>query len=211
MKKHGQLCVVAGVAALLSTTALAAVSNIKEMENGSQISITGTVESVKNEREFKLRDSTGTINVDIESNESVVLKQGDSVTVSGKVDKGLLKTDINANTVKVNKNIAQAVGDAIEGRTGVSLEGATPYDINKLPKEGLVKVSGTVTDVDNEKEFTLKDATGAINVDVESAEKAAITKGAEVTVIGYVDKSMFGKDINASRVLVTADATMANQ
>lgn len=207
MKSFSTTFVAAGLIALVSTSALAAITTVKSMNNGSQVNVTGTVESVQNEREFTLRDKTGTINVDIESDQSVVLKKGDSVTVSGMVDKDLFGTDINASTVTVNKDMVEAVGDAIEGRTPISLEGATKYNINKLPKEGLVKVSGTVTEVDNEKEFTVKDSTGSIKVDVESAETAALTRGAEVTVIGYVDTGMFGKDINARKVLVIADSS----
>lgn len=209
MKNLNATFAAAGLMALVSTSALAAITTVKSMNNGSQVNVTGTVESVQNEREFTLRDKTGTINVDIESDQSVVLKEGDNVTVSGMVDKDLFGTDINASKVMVNKNMAEAVGDAIEGRTPISLEGATKYNINKLPKEGLVKVSGTVTEVDNEKEFTVKDSTGSIKVDVESAETAALTKGAEVTVIGYVDTNMFGKDINARKVLVVADSSSA--
>lgn len=211
MKNLSKTFALTGLAALFSTTAFGAIDTIKTMKSGSTVSIDGNVESIKNEREFTLRDKTGTINVDIESNQSVVLKQGDNVTVNGKLDKNVLGADINATTVTVNKNVAQAVGDAIEGRTGLSLEGATAYTINNLPKEGLVKISGKVSDVDNEKKFTVKDATGSIKVQVESAETAALTEGAEVTVIGYVDNGLLGKDINAHKVLVVADASPTRQ
>jgi uncharacterized protein YdeI (BOF family) len=206
MKNYSNGFVIAGLATLVSTSALAAIKDIKDMGNGSQVNITGTVDTVRNERKFLLRDASGTIAVEIASNQSVVLKQGDTVAVTGVVDKGMLTTDINASQVTVHKNVAQAVGDTIESRTGVSLEGATTYSINSLPKEGLVKVSGKVTDVDNEKKFTVADDTGSIKVDVQSPETAALTKGAEVTVIGYVDSGMLGKDINARKVLVVADA-----
>lgn len=197
--------------ALMSATAIAAVNNIKDMKNGSQIHLTGTVDSVNNAREFTLRDNSGTIDIDIISNDSVVLKKGDSVTVSGTVDKDLFDTDIKATQVAVNKSMGKAIGDAIEGNTSLSLEGATSYKINSLPAQGLVKVSGTVSKVDSEKEFTLNDGTGKINIDIQSSETAAIMKGSEVTVIGYVDKGLLGTDINAHKVLVVADATpMAN-
>lgn len=194
------------VATLLSTSALAAVNDVKGMENGSQVNISGTVDSVQNEREFTLRDDTGTVSVDIKSNESVVLKRGDQVTVNGTIDKGLFGTDINASTVTVDKGIAKAIGDTIESRTDISLEDADSYTINNLPRQGLVKITGMVIDVDNEKKFTLEDPTGSIDVDVDSAEAVALTKGAKVTVIGNVNDGMFGKDINAHKVLIVADA-----
>jgi len=206
-----QVIFIAGVA-LVSSAALADVANVRSMQDGQQIDITATVDRVQNEREFTLRDSSGTINVDIESNESVVLKPGDTVDVSGILDKGWFGADINASQVIVHKGVAQAMGDAIEGRTNLSLEGATSYNIRNLPKEGLVKVTGTVTAVKNEKEFTVKDTTGSIKVDVESSETAALTKGAEVTVVGYVDRGVLGtRDINAHKVLVLSNASpMAN-
>lgn len=193
---------------LLSSSALAKnIDELKSMKGGSPVTFSATVDSVDNEREFTVRDKSGTIDVEITSEQSVVLEKGDKVTIIGKLDKNPLGTEINASKVTVSKNIARAVGDAIEGHTSVSLEGATSYDIKNLPKEGLVKVSGTVSDVDNEKEFTVRDATGSVNVDVKSEETVALTKGAEVTVIGYVDNGMFGKDIQAHKVLVIADAT----
>jgi uncharacterized protein YdeI (BOF family) len=207
MKNFSKTLTAAGLAALLSTSALAAINNIRDLKDGSQVTLNGTVDSVQNEREFTLRDETGKIGIDIKSGESVVLKAGDNVTVNGMVDKSLLGTDINARNVTVDKTIARAIGDTIEGNTSMSLEGATMYNIKSLPKEGLVKVSGTVTKVDNEKKFTVKDSTGSIKVDVKSAETAELAKGAQVTVIGYVDSGIFTKDIDARKVLVVADAS----
>jgi uncharacterized protein YdeI (BOF family) len=135
-----------------------------------------------------------------------VLKQGEKVSISGVVDSGITGVDVNADTVTVRKDLVSAVGDAIESNTQMSLDGAETYDIKKLPKEGLVKVSGTVTDIDDAEHFTIKDQTGSINVKMTSTERAALTEGAEVTVIGYVDNGLFSKNINANKVLVVADA-----
>ena len=206
MKYYGKTLAVTLTAALVSTSALASTATVKNMPDKGHVTLEGTVSSVENAREFTLRDAAGTIDVDIDSNQSVVIKNGDKVTVDGVVDKGITGTGINARSVTVQKNMAEAAGDAIEGNTDISLEGATVYNIENLPDKGLVKISGTVTHVDNEKKFTLKDSTGSINVDIESSETAALTEGAEVTVIGYVDKGMLGKDINANKVLVTASA-----
>lgn len=209
MKHYTTKLALTGVLALLSTTALAAtdIGAVKSLDNGNQVSLTATVDSVQNEREFTLRDATGTIKVDIESSQSVVLKQGDSVTVNGTVDKGVLGTDINASTVTVNKKSASTMD--LNTLAEAPLVNATAYNISNLPKQGLVRISGTVADVSNEKEFTLKDPTGSIDVNVESSENAAVTEGAQVTVIGYVQNGLFSKDINASKVQVVADASPA--
>jgi uncharacterized protein YdeI (BOF family) len=211
MKISNNAVLIASLTALMSTSALAAndiigIDAVKKLKDGTQVSLTGTVDSVKSEREFTLRDKTGTLDIDIESNESVILKPGDNVAINGVVDSGLTGTDVNASKVMVRKDIVSAVGDAIESNTGMSLEGAETYTIKTLPKEGLVKVSGTVTDVDNERHFTIKDKTGSVDVEMTSNEKAVLTEGAEVTVIGYVADGLLSKDIKASKVLVLADA-----
>jgi len=206
VKTYRNALIIAGLSACLCSGAEAAVTHIKEMRNGDPVALTGTVDNVRNERKFTLRDKTGAINVDIISNQSEVLKKGDTVTVSGTVDKQLFRSDIDATDIQVNKNIAEAVGDMIEGHTAFSFEGATPHTIANLPKEGLVKVSGVVTDVDSEKKFTLTDDTGIIEVDMAASETAVLTEGAKVTVIGYVDNGFLGKDINAGKIVVLADA-----
>jgi len=206
MKQFYKPMMFAGLSALLSGTALAADTTIKTLPEKGTVSLSGTVASVENPREFTLRDATGTIGVDISSSQSVVLKKGDKVTVNGVIDNDITGTDINATEVTVHKDMSEAIGDVIEGNTAISFEGATPYTIAQLPKEGLVKVSGTVTDVEDENAFTLKDSTGKIDVDMESSEAAALTKGASVTVIGYIDSGILGKDINAKKVLVVESA-----
>ncbi|MFO1241582.1 MAG: NirD/YgiW/YdeI family stress tolerance protein [Rickettsiales bacterium] len=206
MKNFGKLVAVGGFAALLSTSALAATVSIKQLPDSGNVTIAGTVSNVKNEREFTLRDETGTIDVNIKSGQSVVLKEGAKVSVDGTVDKGILGKDINATNVTVDKSMSENVTEGIEKNTNLSMEGAQATTIAQLPKEGKVKLSGTVTDVDNEKEFTLKDSTGSIDVDLDqTAEAAALKEGSEVTVIGYVDDGMTGKDINATKVMVISD------
>lgn len=210
MNHSGNIFVLAALAALLSTSALAAIGNLKDMDDGSQVSLNGTVEDVDNERKFTMRDATGTIDVNIRSGQSLVLKAGDRVAVSGVVDRGVLDTNIDATNVTVQKNVAEAVGEAIESRTALSLDDAAAYNIGSLPRQGLVKVSGMVTDVDNEKKFTVQDATGSIKVDVESSQNAALTRGAEVTVIGYVDSGVFTRELEAQKVMVVSDANTAS-
>lgn len=210
MKNFGKMIAVGGFAALLSTSALAANVMINQLPDSGTVTLSGTVSKVKNEKEFTLRDSSGTVDVNIENGQSVVLKEGAKVSVNGTVDKGILGKDINASSVTVDKSMSEAVSEGIEKNTSMSMEGAQNFTISQLPKEGKVKISGTVTDVDNEKEFTLKDASGSIDVDLdESAESAALKQGAEVTVIGYVDNGMTGKDINATKVMVINEASPA--
>lgn len=192
--------------ALVSTIAGAEINNIVNLQDGSTVSLTGTVASVQDPRKFTIQDNTGKIDVNIESSQGVVLKQGDSVTIDGTVDKWWFISRINASRVTVNKSMAQALGDAIEGNTTISLQGATSYHINSLPEQGLVKITGRITNIANEKEFTVKDATGSIGINIKSPETAVVTQGTQVTVIGNVNSGAMGKSINAERVLVVEDS-----
>lgn len=198
----GALCAAEGKAA-------DSVRSVADLKSGSRILLSGSVEQVQNAREFTLRDATGVIGVDLPKGDSIVLKSGDSVLVRGVVDRGLLTTDINASEVRMRKDNAQALGDAIEAHTGISFEGAVFYRISELPDEGLVKVAGLVTDVKDESEFRLSDPTGSIPVIVQPPQKAALTPGARVTVIGYMKDSLFKRDLNAYRIFVVADSARA--
>lgn len=205
MKRYGYVAA-ASMTALISTTALAAITNLNNLPKDGIVTLQGTVEAVQNEREFILRDDAGkTIGIDIDEGKSVVLKKGDPVTVTGAVDRGFLGTDINASSVSVGKGLIEGMSDTVKSMPGVSTLSAQAFDIKDLPQQGAVKVTGTVTDVDSEQAFTLQDETGSIDVAVTSNERAQLSEGAKVTVIGSVDHGAMGKNIHASQVLVVAN------
>lgn len=196
-------------AALLFTTATvaqAAIADIKTMKNGAPVNIAGTVDRVDSARTFVLRDETGKITIDIESDQSVVLSKDMYVTVGGTVDSGIFGTDINAATVKPHKSLRDALADIVKPTTGLNIAGARATTIANLPDEGLVKLQGIVLKVQNEKEFTLQDGSGTVNIDIQSDKYAVLSKGTQVIVVGYVDSSAFSKDINATDVSVVAEA-----
>lgn len=87
-------------------------------------------------------------------------------------------------------------------------EEAQATDIKNLPDEGLVQLTGTVKKVDGKTDFTLADATGEIEIDIaKETFVEAITEGARVSVIGYVDKGLlFGTDIDAVKVSIVDGA-----
>lgn len=189
--------------------ATAAEFNVGSLPRQGDVTVSGKVEKVSNAREFTLRDPSGTINVTIASNESEVLKPGDDVTVNGIVETGFFGgKDIKASKVDVRKDLSTALGDAVTKATGLTLDQqATTVQVGSLPNEGMVHLTGKVDDVKNAKDFTLKDATGTVGVTVESSESAALVKGAEVSVVGYVYNGMLGKAVRATHVAVTADST----
>ncbi len=166
-------------------------------------SITGTVTSVKNPRAFILENDHGRLEVLVENSQSVVLKEGDQVTVTGALDKSWLGTKLHARQITVQKGIVQTLSDAVKGAPGLPTSNAQPYDIGRLPASGKVKLTGTVTAVRSDTSFMLEDATGRIHIDVASAERAAITPGARVSVIGKVNNSLLhGRQVKAYSIIV---------
>lgn len=188
-------------------------TTIGNVPDKGSVTVSGTVKSVKNAREFTLHDNSGDINVRIVSNESMVLKKDDNVTVSGTVEKplwGLLGKKIAATTIQVHKDLPTALSDAFTKTTGISMEKAEAAKIGTLPDNGMVQLTGTVEKVSNEKNFRLQDGTGSIDVSIKSDENVVLTQGAEVTVVGYVNKSVFTKTLQATRVIVMTDAVPAS-
>ena len=210
MTSTSKAFIAASLIVLASSAALANVTDIKGMSDGSEVSVTGQVENVRSTRDFTLHDSTGVIDVQINSTQSVALRIGDRVTVNGVLDKGAtgMGAKIKDGNLDVKKDITTAVNDVIEANTAVSPDGISTYNIVSLPQKGMAKISGIVTDVENEKKFTMKDSTGSINVDMADGA-AAITVGTQVTVIGYMDRGLLSREITASKLLVVSDATSA--
>lgn len=170
------------------------------------VTVRGMVEKVLDPRHFTLRDETGVATVEVQSNQSLILKQGASVTVNGTSDGTASHITLRATDVSENKSAVQGLADAVSAVPGLPLTDAASYTIAQLPSKGDAKVTGTVTQVFSAKEFHMTDKTGGINVDVPPEQSALIRKGARVTVIGNVGHDAVGKDINATRIIVIADA-----
>ena len=206
--KFAKTMMMAGVAALLSGSALAATAIlIKNLPTSGEVTLNGTVESFDSQHSFTLRDSSGTIKVDLSATKAIVLKDGAKVSVTGTVDKGILETDIAALSVSEDEAVGKQIGEAIDSVTGQDPAGsAKAVDIRSLPESGIVKINGTVASVDNEKKFTLKDSTGTIDVTIMSGQSASLNKGTKVMVVGSVDKGLLGKSISATEVDVRSTA-----
>jgi len=211
MQRMTKLLANASVMALIAGAAVAnmAEPSISNLPDKGMVTVSGTVEKVENERAFRLRDNTGAIEVKVTSGESVVLKQGDSVTVSGQIENllwGLMGKDINATGVEVHKDLPTALSDAVTKTTGITMDKAENVRIGKLPAQGMVQITGIVDKVSDQKNFTLKDTTGAVDVSIQSDENVVLAKGAEVTVTGYVNNGILGKKIRATHVILLSNA-----
>jgi uncharacterized protein YdeI (BOF family) len=201
---------IVSVAALLANSAMAAEGTpISELPGDGNFIVSGTVEEVKSGQEFVLRDNSGSISVKLPENKPAVLKQGDMVTVAGNVESGLfglLNKRINATEVQVDKSTSAALS---EPEAPQGMENAEAAEIGNLPEQGMVKLSGTVDRVDNQRKFVLRDPTGTVGITVRSNDNVILSKGAEVDVVGYVNNGFFGKRVNATQVMVTSDALAA--
>ncbi len=195
--------------ALAEQPSSSVVSSISTLPDKGSATLTGTVEKIDGPREFTLRDDSGDIKVRLTTNESFVFKPGDTVSVTGTVEEpffGLGGKRIDASYVHVQKTLGSALSDTVTNTTGISMDQATPAQINSLPDQGMVKVTGAVDNVVNAKDFILKDPTGSIDVNIQSDENVALARGADVTVVGYVAKSPLGnKSIRATHVMVTSN------
>ncbi len=74
---------------------------VKALPATGMVKVSGTVDSVSSAKKFTLRDSTGTVDVAIESAQSAALQKGTPVTVVGYVDKGMFSKSIKATSVDV--------------------------------------------------------------------------------------------------------------
>jgi len=214
MRSLHKILLVSGTTLFFAGTALAADTGIaiRNLPDKGAVTVSGTVEQVKNEREFTLRDTSGAVDVKLASDQSAVLKQGDNVTVTGAMETpwwGLAGKDIAASNVRVHKDLGTALSDAVTKTTGITMDKAEVVRIGALPAEGEVRITGVVDQVGNEKNFTVKDATGKVDVSMRSDESVVLAKGAEVTVVGYVKSGMLGKKVDATHVIVLSDVAPA--
>ncbi|MGB0498299.1 MAG: hypothetical protein ACPGID_08160 [Rubricella sp.] len=79
-----------GLAALLATPTLAETITIDDIQRGTIVTVSGTVERLLDEDEFRLTDATGSIRVYVGPN-WVPADVGEEITVHGFVDDDLIK------------------------------------------------------------------------------------------------------------------------
>lgn len=97
----------ATAALLLAAAPLAdaAETTIHALPERGDVTLFGTVERIKDEREFILRDNSGRVTVRLIQGDKTILDEGDSVTVNGAVDRSNNK-DVNASSVEVHRRAA---------------------------------------------------------------------------------------------------------
>lgn len=189
---------------LLAGTASADIAAIKHGAAQQPVSLDGTVDGVE-DHAFTLRDASGHIRIHLRPDDAVVLKKGDEVSVTGTLHRSLLGNSIDASSVQPHQSALKAIDEAAKRIPGMATAQVQSYDIRTLPTSGQVKVTGTVERVQNDTEFSLADDTGSVAVRIASQQRAVLTPGAKVTVIGKIAKTSTPR-IDASDVLINAAA-----
>jgi hypothetical protein len=86
------------------------LTNVDELPNNGKVTVKGVVDDVdEKDQTFDLEDDSGSVK--IEATSSLLVKEGDTVTVTGTVDKGLIGAKkITGATVTINES-ASVDGD----------------------------------------------------------------------------------------------------
>lgn len=189
-----------------------------KFQNDAFITLSGTVSEISDGDEFQLQYAGGTIKVDtndtwpdlFQADTNTLLKTGDNVTVTGKVDNNLFTANeieayqltVNGpsyNRVYTNNNFGPDNDEnymAYYGSYGAGLED----DQN-------VRLSGEVSRIIDDESFMLRYGNGEIKVeadDVEFRNAARLAVGDNIVVFGEVDKGWFSKKtLEADRIVLS--------
>lgn len=191
--------------------------NVK-FENDAYITLSGTVGEITDEDAFTLNHAGGIIEVDTNAawpdlfaGTGSMLKTGDRVSVTGKVDNNLFSAnEIEAYRLSVageshsrvytNSHYAPDYGDDFAAYENAAY-GAGLDDDQK------VRISGEVSRIMEDDTFMLRYGNGQIIVDAEDVEftnAGRLAVGDEVVVFGKVDKALFQKkQVEAERVILS--------
>ncbi|MCH2546300.1 MAG: NirD/YgiW/YdeI family stress tolerance protein [Alphaproteobacteria bacterium] len=189
-----------------------------KFKNDTYITLSGTVGEITDNDEFKLKHPGGTIMVDtndtwpdlFRKDADTIIKMGDRVTVTGKVDNNLFAAnEIEAyqltvdgsgyNRVYTNNNFGPENDDSYMASYGTYGSGLTD--------DQDVRLSGVVSSISDNEAFMLRYGNGEIRIetdDVEFTNANRLAVGDEVVVFGEVDEGWFKKKaIEADRIILS--------
>lgn len=194
------------IAATASTASWA--QDPEERADGSWISISGEVVSAA-DNSFLLNYGEGQITVEMDDwdwyQEGKALKEGDSVTVFGRVDNDLYQTTtIEASSVYVENLGTYFYASAADEEDPAFVVVTTPVVVARMD------LTGTVTGVDG-REFTLDTGERQLTVDtsqmpydpMDDEGYQKITEGTQVRVSGTMDYDLFEKRELMANTIIT--------
>lgn len=139
-----------------ATTILAAASAnaeimIKNLPDEGNVKVTGEVVAIEDSNEFTISDSTGT--VEVESETDLNLAEGDNVIVNGEMDSGLFDSEIEADTVqKMDVILDRSDNRFVTEKTTILSELSTntkaDHSTNATIEDGNTKIKAPSYDVD---------------------------------------------------------------
>ncbi len=202
-------------------TAAANRANPDLMHN-DYVTLSGTVGKMVSGDEFELNYGSGVIRVDTndtwpelfkadKARTVPMLKTGDRVTVTGRVDKNwMTANEIEAETVTFGS------GNYTTTYRNPNTRGSwIDRNLDYFREGGRMSITGTVTEVKNDHEFILQYPGGSMQVDTDGIAIPAASRiavGERVTVYGTYDKGLTERnEIQAESIDRSAYYTRGNR
>jgi len=186
---------------------VASIANLS-VQDDVLVTIQGVVIQIR-EDEFVLRDDTGQVWVDADSDNSLLnISVGEQITVVGELDDDDFDarriTRSNGEVVFDRSGSGSGSGNSGSGNTSVSVSPVQPGQVtpirNLIRQDDLIQtIAGQIVRFADNDEFIVQDATGRVEVDLKPGVRlpAGITVGSQVLIVGEYDDD----DFDALRVL----------
>ena len=117
--------------------------------NNGAITILGNVQGINNHHEFVLQSPDGSFNVQMTTNQSLNLQQGEAVVVSGTLQNGYGLPVIKATTVRSKRDRGAALNKALKSLPNSTTNLSTAHKIRPRPPQQIGATSDTLTNHDN--------------------------------------------------------------
>lgn len=196
------------------------VMKIDKLTSGMNVTIKGEVTRILDEDEFRIKDSTGSVQVYIGWKNRMPDLLGKTVLVRGVVDDdlkarfrpeiyayemvledGTVITLNNREVSEVSEKSTQKAPSSMQTDTAKPAKAITP--IGNLDRGMSVVISGKVTRILDEDEFRMEDATGSVRVYIGWRNRVTVAEGEHITVRGVVDDDLtafFRPELYASEI-----------
>ena len=185
-------------AAPQSSDQAAGVTPIANLQRNQVVTIQGAVEAIRDEDEFVLQDSTGSVTV-WTGGMMFPVSPGETLTVTGFVDNDIILEVYAQEITRVSGEVtavtrpgrdsgsAAEATEATEAPQSLTAGDLTP--IGSLVRGSFVTIAGRVDRVTDEDEFVLRDDTGSVKIWT-GGVFFPVSAGDQVTVRGFVDEDL---------------------
>lgn len=171
------------------------VTPIANLQRNQVVTIQGVVEAIRDEDEFVLHDSTGSVTV-WTGGMMFPVQPGETLTVTGFVDSDIIlevyAQEITRESGEVT-SVTRPEDDGAAASEVVEAPQSTPASdltaIGSLVRGTFVTIAGSVERVSDEDEFVLRDNTGSVKIWT-GGVFFPVVAGDLVTVRGFVDEDL---------------------